>query len=121
MSEQITLQVSDEVIRHAASIAACNQQSVEKVLADLLESAIYETPVELLSDEEVVALTELRLPPEQEARLSELLAGHREGELNDDEKRELDRLMKIYERGILRQSKALREAVARGLRGPLEP
>lgn len=85
------------------------------------ESAIQEIPVELPSDEEVAALTELRLPSEQEAKLSELLAGHREGELNDEEKRELDELMKIHERGILRQSKALREGVARGLRGPLEP
>ncbi|MBI1922971.1 hypothetical protein HYR99_01840, partial [Candidatus Poribacteria bacterium] len=64
MSEQITIQVSDRVMRHATHIAAQGQQRIDEVLANWLESVITEMPVEALSDEEVLALTELQLPTE---------------------------------------------------------
>jgi hypothetical protein len=40
--------------------------------------------------------------------------------LDDDEKRRLDELMRVYERGLLRKAQALRAAVRRGLREPLK-
>lgn len=73
MSQQITIQVSEHVIRQAAQVAAQARRSVEDVLAAWLESVTTERPVEELSDDEVLALTELRLTNEQDASLSELL------------------------------------------------
>jgi hypothetical protein len=119
MSEQITIQVSEQVLRQADYIAAKTQQTVETVIANWLESLINDIPVGSLSDEEVLALSELRLSEEQQSVLDELLVHNREGTMDAEKKQQLDELMYVYERGLLRKSQALREAVVRGLHEPL--
>jgi hypothetical protein len=121
MSEWITIRVSDRVVRSAAHVAAQSQRRIEEVLADWLDRAVTELPVEALPDQEVLALTELQLTPEQQATLSELLVQNREGTLDAEGRRRLDEMMRIYEHGLLRKSQALRVAVQRGLREPLQP
>jgi len=123
MSEQITLQleVSDQVVHQAAQVAARTQRRVEDVLAGWLEWVITEMPVESLSDEEVLGLTDLQLTEEQQVSLSELLARNQEGALDTEGRRKLDELMYVYEHGLLRKAQALRVAVQRGLREPLQP
>jgi hypothetical protein len=121
MSEQITIQVSDQVARHAAHVAAQRQRRIEEVLAEWLESVVSELPVQSLSDEEVLALTELQLSPEQQVALSELLEKNRENQLDAEGRLRLDVLMHTYERGLLRKAQALCVAVERGLREPLQP
>jgi hypothetical protein len=121
MSEQVTLQVSDQVVSRAAHVAAQSQRRVEDVLAEWLERVIAEMPVEALSDEEVLALTELQLTTEQQATLSDLLTRNQENTLDAAGRRQLDELMRIYEHGLLRKAQALRVAVQRGLREPLQP
>lgn len=119
MSQQVTIQVSEQVIRQATQVAAQTHRSVEDVLAAWLESVTTERPIEELSDEEVLALAELRLTDEQDASLSDLLERNREGELDADGQRKLEEMMLLYEHGLLRKSQALRVAVQRGLREPL--
>ena len=121
MSEQITIQVSDQVVQHAAQVAAQTHQRIEEVLSNWLDSVVTELPVEHLSDAEVLALSELNFTPEQQEEFSRLLEQNREGTIDDDGRERLDRLMGIYERGLLRKSQALHEAVRRGLREPLKP
>jgi hypothetical protein len=121
MRAQITIQVSDQVVRHAAHVAAQTQRRIEEVLADWLERVITEIPVEELSDAEVLALTELQMTVAQQTLLSDLLARSREGIRDTEGRRQLDTLMHIYEHGLLRKAQALCVAVQRGLRAPLEP
>ncbi|MBI2876618.1 MAG: hypothetical protein HYY20_07030 [Candidatus Tectomicrobia bacterium] len=121
MGEQITIQVSDRVLRQAANVATRSQREIEEVLADWLESVITEMPVESLSDEEVLELTELQLTPEQQAVLSDLLARNREDTLDAEGQHQLDELMRVYEHGLLRKAQAIRVAAQRGLRKPLQP
>ena len=121
MSTYITIEVSDQVVRHAAQVAVRTQRRIEEVLADWLESVVTERPVHELPDEEVLALTELQLTPQQQAALSDLLARNRENQLDLEGKRQLDQLMRIYEHGLLRKAQALRVAVERGLMAPLQP
>ena len=120
MSQQVTIQVSEQVIRQATQVAAQTHRSIEDILAAWLESVTTERPVEELSDEEVLALAELRLTDEQEAGLSELLERSRESGLDAEGRRKLDELMRLYEHGLLRKSRALKVAVERGLREPLQ-
>jgi hypothetical protein len=120
MSRQITIEVSDEVARQASHVAAQTKQRLEDVLAGWLQSLLSEMPVEPLPDDEVTALTELHLPPEQQDALSTLLERNRENTLDDDQRRRLDELMRVYERGLLRKAQALRVALQRGLREPLQ-
>jgi hypothetical protein len=121
MSEQITINVSNQVLHHASQVAEQTNRRVEDVLAEWLERVINEIPVEMLSDEEVLALTELRLTPEQQISLDALLIQNREGMIDSDGRRRLDELMHTYEQGLLRKAQALRVAVQRGLREPLQP
>ena len=68
-----------------------------------------------LSDEQVLALTELQMEPDQDARLSELLDRQQAGLLTENERLELQALMQIYQEGLLQKATALSEAVKRGL------
>lgn len=78
-----------------------------------------ERPIEILSDDEVMALAELKFTDEQDDEFTDLLAMNREGELEDKGRTRLDEYVKAYEKGLLRKSEALRAAVERGLREPL--
>ena len=120
MSEQITIQVSDQVVRQAATVASQTQRRIEDVLAEWLESAVYALPVEALSDSEVLGLTQLQLSDEQQSALSELLERNHENGLAEQARRRLDDLMRVYEHGLLRKAQALRAAVQRGLLEPLQ-
>ena len=120
MSEQITIQVSDQVVRHAAIVASRTQRRIDEVLAEWLESAVTELPVESLSDTEVLHLTRLQLSDEQQSALGELLERNRENSLDEQDRRRLVDLMRVYEHGLLRKAQALRAAVQQGLREPLQ-
>jgi hypothetical protein len=61
------------------------------------------------------------MTPVQDRRLSTLLHRQQTGELSDMERSEMLALMQVYLDGLLRKAQALREAVRRGLREPLEP
>jgi predicted transcriptional regulator len=120
MSQQITIEVPEQVVRRATQVAAQTERSVEEVLALWLENAVTEPPFCDLSDSEVLALTELRLTDEQKAALSELLAQNEEGTLDAEGQKQLDELIRLYEQGLLRKSQALRVAVQRELIAPLQ-
>ena len=119
MNQQITIEVSEQVWRRANVLAEQNQRKPENVLEEWLEETVAETQIEDLTDEEILALTENKFDDEQQNNFSLLLERSREGTLNDEGKRELDEMMRIYENGLLRKSKALRVAVERGLIAPL--
>ena len=121
MSREITIEVSDEVARQASRVAEQTSRRVEEVLSGWLESVITEMPVDGLSDQDVMALAELSLPPNQQTLLSSLLSKNSEEALDQQERSQLDQLMRLYEHGLLRKSQALRVAVQRGLRPPLLP
>ncbi|HKR01616.1 MAG TPA: hypothetical protein VJT09_13135 [Pyrinomonadaceae bacterium] len=121
MSQQITIEVSEQVVRQATQVAAQTERSVEEVLASWLEVVVSELPVEELSDKEVLALTELQLTEGQQAILDDLLTRNREGTLDAEGQKQLDELMRLYEHGLLRKSQALRVAVQRELIEPLRP
>lgn len=118
---QVVISVRDEVLRTAAHAAEESQRQVEEVLADWLERAVMEIPVETLSDVEILSLADQQLKPEDQEALSDLLARSREGQLDTAGQEGLGVLMGGYERGLLRKAQALRVAVQRGLREPLQP
>jgi hypothetical protein len=120
MSQQVTIQVSDEVVRHATEVATQTRRPIEAVLAAWLESVVNELPVEQLPDNEVLVLTALQLTDQQQDALSELLALNREGTIEAAQQRYLDELMRLYEHGLLRKAQALRVAVQRKLLAPLQ-
>jgi len=129
MKTQVTLMLPDELYERAERWATITRQDLSEALTDALAIVLtpmyttpkLEKPISSLSDQEVLALSEVQMEPAQGRRLGELLEKQREGELADDERPELLALMQVYEQLWIRQSEALAEAVRRGLREPLEP
>ena len=60
------------------------------------------------------------MEPAQDRRLTVLLDRQQTGEFTEAERPESLALMQVYQEGLLRKAQALREAVQRGLREPLE-
>jgi predicted DNA-binding protein len=127
MSTQITITLPDEVYQRAERFARLANRDIASVLAETIqlsipaispEAAALE-PISTLSDEQVIALTQLQMEPEQDARLSDLLDRQQSGILTETERKELQTLMQIYQEGLLRKATALSEAVKRGLMEPL--
>ena len=73
------------------------------------------------SDQEVLAAAATELPPADDLRLGDLLERQQASLLAPADRAELAVLLEIYQSGLLRKAQALREAVSRGLREPLEP
>lgn len=121
MSTKITLTLPDEVYRQAELLAQQYCRNLADVLVETLEILLAPNtkPISTLADSEVVALTQLRLQPLQEQRLSELLDSQQSGTITQTERSELEALIHIYEDRLLQQAQALNEAVRRGLIAPL--
>jgi predicted transcriptional regulator len=116
MSEVVTLELPDDLVKRARAVAARTNRPFNEVLVEWIDRAGAEPSIELLSDEQVLALCDSELEPAQQEQLSELLAKNREGQVSKAERQQLDELMSTYRRGLLRKAQALRVAVARGLK-----
>jgi CopG-like RHH_1 or ribbon-helix-helix domain, RHH_5 len=129
MAARVVVTLPDDVYRRVEQLAQLTNRDVADLLADTITLSL--TPLDLssrsvqavtsLSDEDVLALTELQMLPAQDRRLSALLQKQQAQALSDPERAELLALMQVYQEGLLRKAQALREAVRRGLRTPLEP
>ncbi|MGI8542242.1 MAG: hypothetical protein ACR2MD_02040, partial [Aridibacter sp.] len=67
------------------------------------------------SDEEVLALANMKMSEAENKRLSELSDKQREETISPLERNEFDALFRVYQVGNLRKSQGIYEAVQRGL------
>jgi hypothetical protein len=67
----------------------------------------------------VLVLCDMQMDDARQMELSDLLADNREGALDGAKHKRLDELMLVYRRGTVRKAQALKMAVERGLRPPL--
>lgn len=72
--------------------------------------------LDLLNDEELLAVCDYQPDAPYEEALSDLLECNREGTLNETGRRKLDDLMQTYREGLVRKAQALNVAVSRDLR-----
>ena len=127
MSTQIIITLPDEIYQRAERFARLANRDVARILVDTIQLSIPPVsgdisdlePVSVLSDEQVLVLTELQMEPEEDARLSEMLDRQQSGILSEGDRSELQTLMQVYQEGLLRKATALSEAVKRGLIEPL--
>jgi hypothetical protein len=129
MATRVVVTLPDDVYRRVEQLAQLTNRDVADLLADTITLSL--PPLDIftqsvqavtfLSDEDVLALTELQMLPAQDRRLSALLQKQQAQALSDPERAELFALMQVYQEGLLRKAQALREAVRRGLRMPLKP
>jgi plasmid stability protein len=115
MSVKITVELPEELAQRTRVVAARTGRALEATLIDLIDRAS-ETPVELLSDQDLLNVCDQEMEPAQQEQLSELLDRNREGTLDRSGSDRLDDLMRVYRRGLVRKAQALQVAVARGLK-----
>ncbi|MEH1860434.1 MAG: hypothetical protein V7L21_21090 [Nostoc sp.] len=123
MNTQIIITLPDDIYQRAERFARLANRDVASILVDTIQLSIPPVsgdvsdlePVSVLSDEQVLVLTELQMEPEQDARLSKLLDRQQSGTLSEGDRSELQTLMQVYQEGLLRKATALSEAVKRGL------
>ena len=127
MGTQVTLTLPDALLERAEVLAQHTGRTVPDLLAETIELSLgplgafkSEPPVETWSDEEVLAAADAKMPVANDQRLSDLLDRQQAGALPAPEQAELTTLMQVYQEGLLHKAQSLREAVGRGLRGPLQ-
>ncbi len=127
MSTQLTLDLPENLVARARTIALRAGQSVNDLLAESIElslkpwGSVVEGDIHRCGDEEVLNACGLELSTEDDSRLTELLHRQQAETLLVQEQAELASLMQVYQEGLVRKAEALREAVRRGLRGPVLP
>ncbi len=127
MATEVILRLPDHVYHQAARLAQLMDRNVERVLAETIESALSPlgtsaldlTPVQELSDSDLLAAADLRMHEAQGRRLGHLLDRQQAGTLREVERSELAALMQSYHECLVRKAQVWREAVRRGLREPL--
>ncbi len=121
MSKLVQLEVPEEIERLAREVATHEGSNVENVLRSWLEFASSNIPIQLLPDNEVLKLCDSQMTSSEQDELGQLLSQNSEGEvLSQSDRIRLDELMQIYRGGMLRKAEALKVAVLRGLRPPLD-
>jgi hypothetical protein len=128
MNAQITLTLPEDVLRRAEWLAQRTGRTLADILTETIELSLnplgtptMDRPITTWSDEEVLAAADREMAAADDQRLSELLYRQQAEQLTGAERAELSGLMALYQEGLLRKAQALREAVQRGLRGPLQP
>ena len=112
-------------MQRAELLARRAGRSVGDYLAETLQYALEpfgdlsEPNPEAWSDQEALEAADSQMPAAEDRRLSELLQRQKAGQLQPKEQGELTALMGLYQRGLLRKSQGLREAVRCGLRPPV--
>ena len=106
----------DELAQRVRAIAAATNRRLEDVLVDCIGRAVAEPVVESVTDDEILVLYDARMDVGQQEELSDLLARHRENQLQGKNRVRLDELMHVYRHGMVLRPRAMKEAVTRGLR-----
>lgn len=118
---EITVNLPDNVYRNVTELAVRTSRRVDEVIADKLqadfsmENIDNEELVAGWSDDDVLALANLKLPEAQSERMSELLDRQQAGMITNVEKSELEMYMEIYNNSNLRKSQGIVEAARRKL------
>ena len=84
-------------------------------------AAVSRSDLTAWDDAEILKAADVQCPPEHDLRLSELLLRQQANQLANGDRAELQALMQVYQSELLLKACALREAVRRGLREPLDP
>jgi hypothetical protein len=118
MSNPLTLS-PDTLADLIQQMAHERQMSAEALLEELAYRYLDSVPVEFLEDEQVLALSNIMMSQTQQDKLNDLLERQTEGSLDKAAQNDLDTLMEIHNRLLMRKSEAIAVAVQRGLRAPL--
>lgn len=118
---EVTLNLPENVYRNFTELAEKKHRRLEDIITDKLQGDFSLENSDLLgtvaawSDEDVLALANLKLPKEQAYRMSELSELEQRGLAGNVERSELEMYLEIYNNANLRKAYGIAEAVKRGI------
>lgn len=118
---EINVELPEVLYKNVSHLARAKKKTVAEFVKNAVrkavdkETEILERPLADCSDNEVLALANMKMSEAENARMSELLEKQREEMISPLERNELDALMRVYQAGNLRKSQGIYEAVLRGL------
>jgi len=118
---EVTVKLPKSLYKDVSQIALAKKKSIAEIITNAVrkeiaeETETLERPLADCSDEEVLALANLKMPKEQSDRQSELLYKNQAGKLTPIERNELNALMNVYQMDNLRKAQGIYEAVLRNL------
>jgi hypothetical protein len=125
MTEQVILNLPDRLAKQVHEVAELTQRKPEDVLIEWLDSyacangdggSLDEIAIGDLSDEQILQLCDLQMSEPEQTQMSLLLEKQREGILQQGELEQLEGLLQVYRRGMVRKAEALKIAMGKGLR-----
>lgn len=113
----VTLELPDEVYRHAQRVARATRRPIEKIVCDWIRPpAELQLPeLDHLSNDELLQATKETVPAEHTHRLQELLNAQRQRTLSEAEQREAVTLVEQEDFLTLRKARALLLLKQRGI------
>lgn len=118
---EISVKLPDGLYENVSHLARNKKKSVAEFIKNAVKKAVaedienLERPLAECSDDEVLALANMKMSTAENERMSDLLDRQREGLITPLERNELDVLFRVYQAGNLRKSQGIAEAVRRGL------
>ncbi len=118
---EISVKLPESLYKNVSQLARSKKKSVSEFVKNAVRKAVAEETETLertlidCSDEEILALANMKMSEAEDARMSELSEKRREEMITPLEKNELDVLFRVYQVGNLRKSQGIYEAVQRGL------
>jgi hypothetical protein len=115
---EITISLPDKIFANVANFASKTHRRIDEIIVEKIErdfSPETERPLLNCTNDEVLALANMKMSEAENNRLSELFDNQREEAISPLERNELDALMRVYEVGNLRKAQGIIEAVQRGL------
>jgi hypothetical protein len=117
----VTVEIPENLYRSVVKLAAKTNRRIDEVIADKLEEELsfealdFEQNISEWSDEEVLALANLKIPDAQAERMSELSELLQAGTISRIERNELEIYLKSSQIATLRKADGIVEAARRGL------
>ena len=120
---EVTINLPEKVFANLSSAANRSNRRIDEVIAEKIERDFavdadeLEKQILICSNKEILELARIKMPSEQDERLSRLLNKQNEGNLSGDEQKEIWQLMDLNRLTTLKKAFALREISRRGLNG----
>ena len=118
---EISVKLPESLYEGVSNLAKTKKKSVGEIIKNAVKKAIaeeaetLERPLAGCSDDEVLAIANMKMSKTENKRMSELLDKQREETITPLERNELDAMFRVFQYGNLRKSQGLYEAVQRGL------
>jgi len=120
---EVTISLPEKVFANLSNAAHKSHRRIDEIIAEKIERDFaidadeLAKQISVCSDKEILELTKITMPMNEDERLSQLLGKQNEGKLSADEKKEMWQLMETSRLTTLKKAYALREIARRGLDG----